>query len=98
MSHAAAPASRPPDPSGPRSVSRFEYNLITLLRFLLGHVPLDQVRKILPEKIAAPECLSRNAVHLVRDSLAKGVVLYLVRAGGWRRDRYLRNGQPVTGR
>lgn len=98
MSTPAAPASRPPDPPGPRSVSRFEYNLITLLRFLLGHAPLDQARKPLTEKHAAPACLSSNAVHLVKDSLAKGVVLYLVRAGGWRRDRYLRNGQPVTGR
>jgi hypothetical protein len=81
-----------------RAVSRFEYNLITILRFLLGHVPLEQVRRPLLDKHAAPPCLSANAVHLVRDSLAKGIVLYLVRAGGWRRERFLRDGQPVAGR
>jgi hypothetical protein len=85
-------------PPAPHSVTRFEYNLVNLLRFLLGHVPLDQVRKSLTEKHTAPPCLSPNAVHLVKDSLAKGVVLYLVRAGGWRRDRFLRGGRPAGGR
>jgi hypothetical protein len=90
--------SRPPEPPAPRAVSRFEYNLVHMLRGLLGHVPLDQVRKTLTEKHAAPECLSPAAVHLVKDSLSKGLVLYLVRAGGWRRERFLRAGKPVGGR
>jgi len=68
-------ASRPSEPTGPRSVSRFESNLINILRFLLGHVPLEQVRRPLLDKVAPPDCLSPNAVHLVKDSLAKGVEL-----------------------
>jgi hypothetical protein len=37
-------------------------------------------------------------VHLVRDTLSKGCVLYLVRAGGWKNERYLRGGGPKSGR
>ena len=48
--------------------------------------------------VARPDCLTAAAVDLVKDSLAKGGVLYLVRAGGWRDDRYLRNGKPTGGR
>lgn len=82
----------------PRHVTRFEANLVTLLRFLLGRVPLEQARKPLVERHPSPPCLGPNAVHLVKDSLSKGVVLHLVRAGGWRRDRFLRGGEPVAGR
>jgi hypothetical protein len=42
--------------------------------------------------------LGRNAVELVKDSLAKACVLFLVRAGGWRNDRFLRAGAPTAGR
>ncbi len=37
-------------------------------------------------------------MHLVRDTLSKGCVLYLARAGGWRREKHLRLGQPLLGR
>ena len=42
--------------------------------------------------------LSRTAIRLVQDTLAKGVPLLLARAGGWRRERQLRGGQRVEGR
>ena len=89
----AAPVGPPP------AVNRFEYNLLRILRFLLGHMPADQVAPLLNVRLTpAPHCLSRTCVHLVEDTLAKGIVLALVRGGGWRRDRFLRHGQPVAGR
>jgi hypothetical protein len=42
--------------------------------------------------------LSRACVELVADSLAKGCMTFLARAGGWRRDRFFREGQPREGR
>ena len=82
----------------PRGVSRFEANLVALARFLVGRASPDVARKALYEKFTPPPCLSANAVHLVKDTLAKGLVLYLVRAGGWREDRFLRAGVPLRGR
>lgn len=89
---------RPPEPDGPRPVSKFEFALLRVLRFLLGHFPSDQGLQLVRAAQARPACLSRNAVELVKDSLAKACVLFLVRAGGWRNDRFLRNGQPTPGR
>jgi hypothetical protein len=37
-------------------------------------------------------------VRLVKDTLAKGLVIHLVRSGGWRRERFLKGNQPVEGR
>jgi hypothetical protein len=42
--------------------------------------------------------LSSGAVDLVEDHLAKGCILFLVRQGGWRNDKYLRDGTPTSGR
>jgi hypothetical protein len=82
----------------PRPVSRFELNLVRLLHFFLGRVPAEQARPLFDDRRASPPCLSVDCVHLVKDSLAKGCVLFLVRNGGWRTDRYLRDGLPVSGR
>jgi hypothetical protein len=98
MTRTAAPPSRPAEPNGPRQVSKFEYNLLRILRFFLGHYAQDQGLQLVRTSAARPDCLSPAAVHLVRDTLAKGAVLYLVREGGWRDDRYLRDGEPVGGR
>jgi hypothetical protein len=86
-------------PTGPPVVSRFEYNLLRLLRFALGHMPAEQAAPLVLARLApAPGCLSRACVRLAEDTLAKGVVLHLVRAGGWRRERFLRAGKPTDGR
>lgn len=85
-------------PAEPVSVSRFEYNLVRLLRALIGHAPAEQTASLVYAKFSRPPCLSRACVRLVEDSLAKGLVLYLVRAGGWRRERFIRNGGTATGR
>ena len=98
MTRTAVPPTRPPEPDGPRQVSKFEFNLIRILKFLLGHFPADQGLQLVRTSSARPECLSGGAVELVKDALAKASVLYLTRAGGWRNDRYLRDNKPAPGR
>lgn len=98
MSRTAAPPTRPPEPDGPRQVSKFEFNLLRILRFAVGQFPADSGMQLLRSGIARPECLSASAVELVKDTLSKACVLALVRLGGWRKDRYLRAGEPVRGR
>jgi hypothetical protein len=79
-------------------VSRFEANLLKLLHFFLGRVPREQAIPLLLETCPRPECLSRAAVSLIEESLAKGCTLLLARQGGWRNDRFLRSGHAVEGR
>ena len=82
----------------PLAVSRFEASLLRLLRSFLRHVPGETGPTTPAGKLALPKCLSANCVHLVCDSLSKGCVLYLAKAGGWRRERHLLTGRPTTGR
>jgi FtsH ternary system-associated peptide len=98
MTRTAAPPTQPAEPDGPRQVSKFEFNLLRILRFLVGHSPPDQGFALLRGAIARQECLSAGAVELVEDTLAKACVLFLVRQGGWRNEKYLRAGAPVPGR
>ena len=56
---------RPPEPDGPRQVSKFEFNLVRILRFALGQWPADQGLQLVRAAIARPECLRPPAVHLV---------------------------------
>jgi hypothetical protein len=97
MTRAAAPP-RPPEPDGPRQVSKFEFNLLRILRFMVGHFPADQGMQLVRATVTRPECLSGGAVDLVKDTLAKACVLFLVKQGAWRNDKYLREGNPVQGR
>jgi hypothetical protein len=71
---------------------------LQLLRYFLKRSQLDTVQPILNGTFTTPKCLSENALHLIRDSLSKGVVLYLVRSGGWRAEKFLRKSQPKLGR
>jgi hypothetical protein len=83
-----------------RAVSRFEHNLLRILHFFLRRVPWDQVRQLVTNRADPdpPPCLSRDAVQLVQDTLAKGCTVLLAREGGWRPERFLRNDRPVNGR
>lgn len=91
-----------------KAVSRFEYNLLRILHFFLGRVPLEQARPLVSNRweLEKPKCLSRTAVDLVQEALAKGCVEMLARglrkhsarSGGWRRERFLRDDQPREGR
>jgi hypothetical protein len=90
------PASLPkPEPV---AVSRFEFNLLRILNFLVGTLPAQQASTVLYSNFIAPGCLSPAAVRLVEDTLAKGCIQFLVRSGGWRVDRFLRNAKPIEGR
>ncbi len=79
-------------------VSRFETNLLGLLHVFLRRAPVGQPLPPLATETAAPQCLSRAAVELVQDALAKGIITELARVGGWRRERHLRGGVVVAGR
>jgi hypothetical protein len=76
-------------------VSRFEANLIRIVRFFLRGVPAHQALPLVTNPCAQPRCLSRDAVQLVQDTLAKGCVRLLARDGGWRPARHLRGADPV---
>lgn len=82
----------------PKQVSRFEASLLRILRFFFGQVPAEEALPLVRSMLNRPRCLSPDAVGLIRDTLSKGCVLYLIRAGGWKRERFLRNGEPKTGR
>jgi hypothetical protein len=82
----------------PRAVSRFEARLLQVLRFLLRQGPGGAALPLILSRYPQPKCLSRAAVELIEDTLAKGGPLLLARGGGWRRERYLRAGQVAAGR
>ena len=82
----------------PKLVSRFEAALLRILRFFFRQVPPEEALPLIRSNPNQPPCLSAAAVHLVKDTLSKGCVLYLVRAGGWKKERFLHNGEPKTGR
>lgn len=81
-----------------KSVSRFENNMLRLLHFFLKKAPIQQALPLLENKLDRPPCLSRNAIDLVKDALAKGCTLELTQQGGWRRERHLRDGAIKEGR
>jgi hypothetical protein len=81
-----------------RVVSAFEGRLLRILHAVLRQAPPEQVLPLIFERIARPTSLSRTSVELIADSLAKGCMTFLVRAGGWRRERFLRDGKPREGR
>ena len=87
-----------PPSAGPPAVSRFEYNLLRILRVLVGHMPADQAINLVYAKLPAPPCLSRVCVAIAQDTLAKASVLHLAKSGGWRRERFLVDRRPVEGR
>src|SRR5262249_52923398 len=81
-----------------RSVSRFEANLLRVLHCVLGRVPVEQALPIVLSATRLPRCLSRDAVALVQEALAKGCVQWLARNGGWRREKHLRGDLSAEGR
>ncbi|HYT94891.1 MAG TPA: hypothetical protein VEL76_39605 [Gemmataceae bacterium] len=87
-----------PEAALPPRVSRFEANLLDILRFFLRRMALERVQRRIIEECGRPKCLSRAAVRIAEDMLGKGCVSLLARAGGWRRERHLRYGHVVEGR
>ncbi|MEN6496835.1 MAG: hypothetical protein ABFD16_21300 [Thermoguttaceae bacterium] len=80
-----------------RAVRRFESNLLRIVYGILGQAPRAEVLPLVSREMEQPRGLSRNAVELVQEALAKGCVHLLAR-GGWRRERFLRGERPVEGR
>lgn len=78
-------------------VSRFEADLLTILQGCLGRLPQPGLLSLLHRPVARPACLSRAAVELVQDTLARGATV-LTAQSGWQRARFLRAGQIVEGR
>lgn len=78
-------------------VSKFESDLLHILSFILGRLPREQAMPILAERRVPPKCLSRSAVTLIQEALAKGCVHFLAR-GGWQPEAFCRNGRVHTGR
>lgn len=97
MSRADAPPEAT-DTAGPPAVSRFEYNLLRLLRFTVGHMPVEQALTLITAKAVAPPCLSAVCVKLAEQTLSTACVLALVRGGGWRSASFLHRDKPTTGR
>ncbi len=81
-----------------RSISRFEADLLRILHALLGRSPIEGAWPLIAGRHKKPHCLSRGAVELVQDALAKGCVWRLAREGGWLPDRYLRGDRVASGR
>ncbi len=81
-----------------QTVSRFESNLLRLLYYFLGREPAERGLPLVEARLQPPPCLSRAAVRLAQDALAKGCVHLLATRGGWRSERFLRGGKPTEGR
>src|ERR1700677_279112 len=76
---------------------RFEANLLRIVHGVLQRAPLEKVLPLVSERLPRPACLSRQAVELLQDTLAKGTVSLLARQG-WRRERFVRGSQVSAGR
>jgi hypothetical protein len=81
-----------------QNVSRFEASLLRLLYYFLRREPIERALPLVEGRCDAPRCLSRGAVRLVQDALAKGSTYLLAQRGGWRDERHLRKEKPVGGR
>jgi hypothetical protein len=81
-----------------KSVSRVEANLLRVLHCLLGRAPVEQALPVILAAERQPPCLSRDAMTLVQEALAKGCVQWLAQNGGWRRERHLLGDRAVEGR
>ncbi|MBZ4415824.1 hypothetical protein [Myxococcus sp. RHSTA-1-4] len=79
-------------------VSPTEHELLTLARAIVGLGQYAPVEDLLRDRHTVPERLSPGAMHVLRDTLSKGSVLALARCGGWRKQRYLDNGQERSAR
>src|ERR1700704_6037369 len=81
-----------------QNVSRFEANLLRLLYYFLRREPAERALPLVEARVPPPPCLSRPAVRLVQDALAKGCPFLLAQRGGWRTERHLRDEHVVAGR
>jgi hypothetical protein len=81
-----------------QTVTRFEANLLRLLYFFLRQEPPERALPLVEDCCEPPPCLSKTAVRLVQEALAKGCTQQLAARGGWRKESYLRGDRPKSGR
>src|SRR3954447_4975707 len=81
-----------------QNVSRFEASLLRLLYYFLRREPIERALPLIEARCDAPPCLSKGAVRLVQDALAKGCTFLLASRGGWRDEQNLRGLKRVEGR
>lgn len=82
-----------------QTVSRFESNLLSITYALMGQRPISQVISHIVQGTRCPSCLGRNAVELVQQALAKGMVRWLAHEGdAWKVDRHMRDDEIRSGR
>jgi FtsH ternary system domain X6 len=81
-----------------QNVSRFEASLLRLLYYFLQREPQERALSLIAGRLQPPPCLSRPAVRIAQDAIAKGCVALLAARGGWRDERHLRGDQSVGGR
>ncbi|HEV3444204.1 MAG TPA: hypothetical protein VG099_06145 [Gemmataceae bacterium] len=79
-------------------LTRFEANLVRILRFFLRSSSSGDVQPLLFTRCNRPVCLSRACVLIIQDTLAKGCVRLLAQGGGWKRERFLRGNEIADGR
>src|SRR3954470_8148076 len=70
----------------PRSVSKFEARLLTIIRATVRLSPTEPALPYLFDKMPLPPALSTSCLEMVCDGLATGCVLHLARVGGWRQE------------
>src|SRR5688500_16050197 len=80
------------------NVSRFEASLLRLLYYFLRREPIERALPLVEARCEPPACLSRGAVRLIQDALAKGCTFLLAQRGGWRDERHLRGERIASGR
>jgi hypothetical protein len=80
-----------------KTVSRFEARLLRLAEFFVGRANVASGAHLLFGAEQEPPCLSRPAIEALQDRLAKGIVGWLVRTGGWRGEAFLRKGAASEG-
>jgi hypothetical protein len=81
-----------------QTVTRFESNVLRLLYFFLKQEPPERALPLVGNRCDAPQCLSKAAVRLMQEALAKGCTQQLASRGGWRKESFLRGERPKTGR
>ncbi len=78
-------------------VRPFEADLLHVLHAILGRAPVDRAAAIVERPGSAPKCLTRGALALIEEALARGSVRKLARGDGWLRERYCQGeGEGVS--
>jgi hypothetical protein len=79
-------------------VAASEAEMLLMARTMLGAAGSDAVQSLLQQQRALPAVIGPTALALLRETLGKGAIALLGRAGGWRNDISLAADPPRRGR